>query len=176
MKVPMIFHVPFAGQVGGARMYAFCAAPLPVSCGSICSARRFSETPGGSAGLTVIESVSTSSRNSVAGTPLTVTRTMISPLALNRRTSVVNSAPKLKTPIVLPEPSALSGGHAAAPNALTSVSEASQVGSADVSNLVPCSNCSLILLIALGAPSGAAGSLQVMTVDSPVDVPGCGDR
>jgi hypothetical protein len=67
-------------------MYAF----FPVACGSVRSANRSSDTKGGSAGFTVIESVWTSSRNSVAGSPFTVTSTMICLGALNNVTTVLN--------------------------------------------------------------------------------------
>lgn len=115
--------------------------------------------------------VPTRSRNSVASTPLRVTMTMIWRFALNSLTFVVNCPPEGRTPIVLPPPSALLGGHAEAPSDLIALSEAEHLASAEVSSLVPTGNRSWISLITLGTPFVAPGSLHAMRVLSPVDAP-----
>jgi hypothetical protein len=84
--------------------------------------------------------------------------------------------PRPKTPIVLPEPRWLSTGHTDPPVATIMASLASHVASAEVSNLVPTGKRSSILWMIFGAPPGAPGSLQVITVESPVETLGSADK
>ena len=88
----------------------------------------------------------------------------------------MNFVPEARTPIVCPEPSSLSGGHADAPSDLIVSSEAVHLGSAEVSNLVPGAKRSLISLMSFGTPFGAPGSLHAMRVLKPVEAPGCLER